>query len=83
MAEKAYYGIDEWNDIVYNELRNGRVVYLAGYNAKSGHAFVCDGYDKDDYFHINWGWVGLDDGYFKDVGARPLGARHRRKRCRI
>ncbi|MGN0228538.1 MAG: C10 family peptidase, partial [Muribaculaceae bacterium] len=53
MAEKTYYGIDEWNDIVYNELRNGRVVYLAGYNAKSGHAFVCDGYDKNDYFHIN------------------------------
>ena len=71
MAEKAYYGIDEWNDIVYNELRNGRVVYLAGYNAKSGHAFVCDGYDKDDYFHINWGWVGLDDGYFKMSALDP------------
>ena len=71
MAEKAYYGIDEWNDIVYNELRNGRVVYLAGYNAKSGHAFVCDGYDKDDYFHINWGWVELDDGYFKMSALDP------------
>ncbi|MBS7375335.1 MAG: C10 family peptidase, partial [Muribaculaceae bacterium] len=71
MAEKAYYGIDEWNDIVYNELSNGRVVYLAGYNAKSGHAFVCDGYDKDDYFHINWGWVGLDDGYFKMSALDP------------
>ena len=71
MAEKAYYGIDEWNDIVYNELRNGRVVYLAGYNAKSGHAFVCDGYDKGDYFHINWGWVGLDDGYFKMSALDP------------
>ena len=71
MAEKAYYGIDEWNDIVYNELRNGRVVYLAGYNAKSGHAFVCDGYDKNDYFHINWGWVGLDDGYFKMSALDP------------
>lgn len=71
MAEKAYYGIDEWNDVVYNELRNGRVVYLAGYNAKSGHAFVCDGYDKGDYFHINWGWVGLDDGYFKMSALDP------------
>ena len=71
MAERAYYGIDEWNDLVYNELRSGRVVYLAGYNAMSGHAFVCDGYDKNDYFHINWGWVGLDDGYFKMSALDP------------
>ena len=32
---------------------------------KSGHVFLCDGYDEDDYFHIDWGWEGSSKGYFK------------------
>lgn len=28
-----------------------------------GHAFVCDGYDENDYFHFNWGWSGRDDAW--------------------
>ena len=27
-------------------------------------AFVCDGYDTNNFFHINWGWDGYFDGYF-------------------
>ena len=33
-----------------------------------GHAFVCDGYDENDYFHFNWGWSGRDDAWCP-VGA--------------
>jgi hypothetical protein len=33
-------------------------------NGNSGHAFVCDGYNSDDYFHFNWGWAGIYNGYF-------------------
>ena len=33
-----------------------------------GHAFVCDGYDENDYFHFNWGWSGRDDAWC------PIGA---------
>ena len=29
-----------------------------------GHEFVCDGYDGNGYFHFNWGWGGMSDGYF-------------------
>ena len=28
------------------------------------HCFVCDGYRPDGYFHFNWGWSGMSDGYF-------------------
>lgn len=35
-----------------------------------GHAFVCDGYDENDYFHFNWGWSGRDDAWC------PIGALH-------
>ncbi|MBQ5377748.1 MAG: C10 family peptidase, partial [Prevotella sp.] len=42
-------------------------------NGDSGHAFVCDGYNSDDYFHFNWGWAGSYNGYFSlnnlDTGA--------------
>ena len=44
----------------------GPVLYSAkkGSDEKSGHAFILDGYDKNNYFHINWGWGGQDNGYF-------------------
>ena len=35
---------------------------------QGGHAFVCDGYDENDYFHFNWGWSGKDDAWC------PIGA---------
>ena len=55
---------EEWNNLIYNELRHSRPVYFSGGNATSGHAFVCDGFDGAGYFHINWGWDGQYDGYF-------------------
>lgn len=30
----------------------------------AGHAFVCDGYDDNDFFHFNWGWHGSGDGFY-------------------
>jgi hypothetical protein len=42
-------------------------VYYSGFvDLNSGHAFICDGYGQnndDDYFHFNFGWGGLNDGY--------------------
>ena len=61
---RAYYSSDIWESFIYNELGNSRPVYYSGSNSSSGHAFVCDGYDGDGYFHINWGWTGTSDGYF-------------------
>lgn len=33
-------------------------------DVSSGHAFVIDGYDDNDLFHINWGWGGCANGYY-------------------
>ena len=55
---------DSWDAQLYNELAAGRPVYLSGSNKDGGHAFVCDGYDGNQCFHINWGWGGSSDGYF-------------------
>ena len=57
---------DTWNDLIYDELKEGRpVLYSGGITYEGGsHVFVVDGYEGDDYFHINWGWQGRSDGAF-------------------
>ncbi len=57
------YTAAEWENIVYNELANGRPVYISAKKTGGGHAFVCDGY-TDGLYHINWGWRGHQNGYF-------------------
>ena len=39
------------------------VLYCGGYG--NPHALVVDGYTSNDYYHFNYGWGGLCDGYFK------------------
>ena len=55
---------EEWDEIIYNELANQRPVYISGADADVGHAFVCDGYDGNRQYHINWGWGGQSDGNY-------------------
>ncbi len=64
-AKREYYGIEEWEMLIYNELVAGRPVPYAANNNVSGHSFVCDGFDGQGLFHINWGWAGKADGYFR------------------
>ena len=63
-ANRNDYSYREWINLIYDELSRGPVLY-SGQSAGGGHAFVCDGYAEDDYFHINWGWGGSSNGYFK------------------
>lgn len=58
------YTYDEWISLLKNELNNKRPILYTGAHDGSGHAFICDGYDDDDFFHFNWGWGGSYNGYF-------------------
>ena len=57
--DRTYYTSQQWEDLLYNELANGRAVPYTGVSGPStsdpGHAFILDGY-KDGLWHINWGW---------------------------
>lgn len=53
----------KWEAMLYNELAAERPVFYCGQGDYEAHAFVLDGYENG-YFHINWGWCGLSDGYF-------------------
>ena len=62
---RSLYTYTEWIELIYNELNQGRPVVYGGQSSGGGHEFVCDGYQGEDYFHINWGWGGMSDNYFK------------------
>lgn len=62
---RGNYTIGEWTDLLYDEIANNHPVAFAGTASGGAHAFVIDGYDGDGLFHLNWGWGGGSDGYFR------------------
>lgn len=65
LVKRNFYDSEAWMQMVRTELDNGRpVVYDGATSTLSGHSFVCDGYNEDGYYHINWGWGGSGNGYF-------------------
>jgi len=61
---KHDYSGSEWRQMMKADLDANRPLYYSGYSESGGHAFVCDGYDSDEYFHFNFGWGGSGDGYY-------------------
>ena len=59
LLKRYEFSTEDWEDMIYDELKDRRPVLYRGGNYEEGHAFVLDGY-KDGYFHVNWGWGGLD-----------------------
>jgi hypothetical protein len=65
-----------WDSILITNLDNRKPLYYAGWegvNSDNGHAFVCDGYAPDNFYHFNWGWGGSSDGYFLLSALTPGG----------
>ena len=64
-ASRTGYTHEEWHDMLYNDLAAGHPISYSGHSTGGGHAFVVDGYDGEGLFHVNWGWGGSSDGYFR------------------
>ena len=65
------YSNEEWAQMLKDGGLDEHIpLYYSGQDdtGAGGHAFVCDGYDENDYFHYNWGWSGRDDAWC------PIGA---------
>ena len=66
IAFRNDYDQESWNDLVYDELAAGRpMIYNGTAGSGGGHSFICDGFEYGDYFHINWGWGGMGNGFFQ------------------
>lgn len=73
MVERDYYTSESWNNLIYSELSEGRPVIYGGYDSsyQNGHTFVVDGYRDDGFYHLNWGWGGMSNGYFLLTALDP------------
>lgn len=65
LAFRDGYPTDEWNEMMRENLREYGPTYYSGGSDTGGHAFVVDGYAPKDYFHFNFGWGGVGNGYFR------------------
>ena len=72
-VEESNYTDSTWKNLLENELDNSRPIYYSAQDTSvgAGHAFVCDGYDANDYFHFNWGWGGSANGYYAIGDLNP------------
>ena len=60
---RRWYTTQTWDSLLYQELYNGRPVLYSG-EGTGAHAFIIDGVDNANRYHINWGWGGVYDGFF-------------------
>lgn len=73
-AKEYAYSSTQWINLIENELTSGRPVQYMGYDPNAGgHTWVCDGFDNNNYLHMNWGWGGQANGYYAINNLSPGG----------
>jgi len=63
-VEKSNYSFSTWESMIQSDLDQGHPLYYSGFSNAGGHAFVFDGYQGSNYYHINLGWSGSSNGYY-------------------
>ena len=68
------YSFETWKSMINKEILNSRPVIYGALDpldpnkpddVAGGHAFVLDGFTDEDQYHINWGWGGCSNGYYR------------------
>lgn len=70
LVSREEFSDEEWEQVLYDEIKAGRPVIYSGFSGEAGHSFVLHGY-KDGKFYVNWGWGGRMDGYFELTSLKP------------
>ena len=65
------YSSTEWQSVIIDELNHHRPLIALGQSSAGGHCFVFDGYDRNGLVHVNWGWGGMSNGYFRTSALTP------------
>jgi Peptidase C10 family/Spi protease inhibitor/Secretion system C-terminal sorting domain len=68
---EADYAESDWINMMEAELNAGRPIEYQGSGTEGGHTWVCDGYDANNNFNMNWGWGGADAGYYSIDALDP------------
>jgi hypothetical protein len=58
--------VENWKNLMLEMLDASAPIFYSGYDnyPLTGHHWVCDGYQNEDYFHFNLGWGGSSNGYY-------------------
>ena len=56
---------EQWTELIRAELEAGRPIAYHNVDFVDGHAWVLDGIDADNKFHMNWGWYEKCNGWFE------------------
>ena len=62
--EKYKYLEEEWGNKLKDNIREGKPIVYCGSDVDTRHAFICDGYKLNEYYHFNYGWSGFCDGWY-------------------
>ena len=69
--DRSGFNDNVWIGMLKADLNQNRPVWYRGTGEGGGHAFVFDGYDSNNYFHVNWGWAGYCDEYYSINSLNP------------
>ncbi|NQV02306.1 MAG: C10 family peptidase [Bacteroidia bacterium] len=69
--ERNNFSTSSWLAYLKGDLDDMKPVIYSGGSGWDSHAFVCDGYQGGNYFHFNWGWGDLFDGYYLLTNLNP------------
>ena len=70
--DRSNYTYTEWAQMIYDNLKTvGPIIYDGDSSTSGGHSFIVDGYYGSGFFHLNWGWGGTSDGFFKLDALNP------------
>lgn len=62
-----------WEDKLIALLDRSIPMVYAGSDTDGGHAFNCDGYNNNRFFHFNWGWSGSYNNTYYQIDALNTG----------
>lgn len=71
LVRSNYPVTSDWTNLIQTEMNAGRPIQYAGQGSSGGHTFVLDGSDGSGNFHINWGWSGVDNGFYNVDALAP------------
>ena len=81
---RDYYTAELWMEMIFKELNLKRPIYYDGVSeGGGGHAFIIDGYDKEGFVHVNWGWGGNSNGFFDIALLNPPGSSYSKEQGMI
>ncbi|MCX6272381.1 MAG: C10 family peptidase [Bacteroidetes bacterium] len=73
LVNRMSYSNTGWINLMHSNLDLKKPMIYSGNpsNGGAGHAWVCDGYQGTDFFHMNWGWSGASNGYYTVNDLNP------------